>query len=145
MAPLQKRALYSLIIGVALTAVFVVVLLLQGDLTAFDDNQDIRMVMYVALIGVPLVFTVLVNLTMRNPNRYDERDRQVFEKSHRFQSGTAVITMAAWTVTLTEIYWDQGQMPIAYLNLVFVSILIMSTLGQSLGIVLGYRRLSDHG
>lgn len=142
MAPLQKRALYSFVIGLVITVALIAVLLAQGDITAFDNDPNLRVPMYVALIGVPLVYLILVNLTLRKPTKVDERDRAIIEKSSRTQWLAVIFSLATWTIALTEIYRDQGQVPIAFLNLIFMSTLIISTLAQSLGILASYWRMN---
>jgi hypothetical protein len=101
--------------------------------------------MYAVLIGVPLVYLILVNLTLRKPTQVDERDRLIIERSSRAQWLAVIFSLVAWTIALTEIYRDQGQVPIAFLNLIFMSTLIISTLAQSLGILLGYWRMNRNG
>ncbi len=145
MAPLQKRALYSLVIGLVLTMGLIAVLIAQGDVTAFDNDKNLRLIMYAALIGVPLIYLIFVNLTLRKPTQVDERDRLIIERSSRTQWLAVVFSLVVWTITLTEIYRDQGQVPIAFLNLIFVSTLIISTLAQSCGILLGYWRMARNG
>lgn len=145
MAPLQKRALYSFVIGLVLTIALIAVLVAQGDVTAFDRDPNLRLIMYVVLIGVPLVYLILVNLSLRRPTQVDERDRLIIEKSSRAQWLAVIFSLVAWTIALTEIYRDQGQVPIAFLNLIFMSTLIISTLAQSLGILLGYWRMNRNG
>lgn len=145
MAPLQKRALYSFIIGLILTIALIAVLVAQGDITAFDRDPNLRLIMYVALIGVPLIYLILVNLTLRKPTQVDERDRVIIERSSRAQWLAVIFSLVAWTIALTEIYRNQGQMPVAFLNLIFMSTLIISTLAQSLGILLGYWRMNRDG
>ena len=145
MAPLQKRALYSLVSGLIVTVAFVVVIATQGDMAAFDSNRNVRLFMYALLIGVPLIYLVLVNPILRRPRMVDERDRVIIERSSRTQWLTVIFSLAAWTIILTEIYWDQGQVPITFLNLIFISTLIISTLAQSLGILLGYWRMNRNG
>ena len=145
MAPLQKRALYSLLIGVVLTIALVAVLVAQGDVTAFDRDQNLRLILYAAVIGVPLVYLILVNITLRKPTQVDERDRLIIERSSRAQWLAVIFTLVAWTITLTEIYQDQGQVPIVFLNLIFFSTLIISALAQSLGILLGYSSINRDG
>lgn len=144
MAPLQKRALYSLIIGLVLTVALVVVLVAQGNVTAFENDLNLRLIMYAVIIGVPLVYLILVHLTLRKPTQIDERDRLVMEKSSRAQWLAVIFSLAAWMIVLTEVYRDQGQVPVAFLNLIFISILIIGILAQSLGILLGYWRLNRH-
>lgn len=144
MAPLQKRALYSLIIGLVLTAAFVVALVMKGDVTDFlDDN--LRFIMYAALIGVPLIYLILVNISLRKPTQIDERDQAIIERSRTVQWFAIILSLAAWTIVLGEVYRNQGQVPVAFLNLIFVSILIISALAQSAGILTGYWRMNRDG
>ena len=145
MAPLQKRALYSFVIGLVLTISLVAFLVVQGDVTAFDRDPNLRLIMYAVLIGVPLVYLILVNLTLRKPTQVDERDRLIIERSSRTQWLAVIFSLVTWTIALTEIYRDQGQVPIAFLNLIFMSTLIISALAQSLGILLGYWRMNPNG
>jgi len=145
MAPLQKRALYSFVIGLVLTIVLIVVLVAQGDITAFERDLKLRLVMYAVLIGVPLIYLILVNLTLRKPTQLDERDRRIIERSSWAQWLAVIFTLVAWTIALTEIYRDQGQVPIAFLKLIFMSTLIIGTLAQSLGILVGYWEMNRNG
>ena len=145
MAPLQKRALYSFIIGLVLSVALIVVLVAQGDITAFDRNPNVRYVMYAVLIGVPLVYGILCDITLRKPRQIDERDRLIIERSSRAQWLAVIFLLVAWTITLTEIYHDERQVPVAFLTLIFVSALIISPLAQSLGILIGYSRMNRNG
>ena len=145
MAPLQKRALYSFVIGLILTTVLIVVLVARGDITAFERDPNLRLIMYAVLIGVPLIYLILANLTLRKPTQIDERDRLIIERSSRAQWLAVIFTLVVWTIALTEIYWDQGQVPIAFLQLIFMSALIISTLAQSLGILVGYWEMNRNG
>jgi hypothetical protein len=145
MAPLQKRALYSFIIGLALTITLIVVLVIQGDITTFDRDPNTRYILYVVLVGVPLVYGILCDLTLRKPTQIDERDKLIVARSSRDQWLAVIFSLVAWTITLTEIYHDERQVPVAFLTLIFVSALIISPLAQSLGILLGYRRMESHG
>ena len=140
MAPLQKRALYGLLVSLALTAAFVIVLVLQGDPTAFDRDEHIRMVMYAAMVGVPLAFLILIQLTLKKPTQLDERDRAIIARSKETQWMAIIFSLAAWTIALTEVFHQEGQIPVPYLTLIFVSVLIISSLGQAVGILLGYWR-----
>jgi len=46
---------------------------------------------------------------------------------------------------LTEVFWDQGQVPVIYLTLIMISTLIISTIAQSLGILIGYWKGVNRG
>jgi hypothetical protein len=145
MAPLQKRALFSLIIGLVLTVILVVVLIAQGDVTAFDRNLNLRLIMYAVFIGVPLINLILMDISLRKPTQLDERDRIIMERSSKTQWLAIIFSLAAWMIGLTEVYHEQGQVPIAFLTLIFVSILIIGMLAQSFGILLGYWRMNRNG
>ena len=138
MAPLQKRAIFSMVVGVLLAAAVIVVLVIQGDVVAFFDDLNSRLVLYSAVIGVPLIYLILVHISLRKPTQIDERDRLIIEKSRSVQYIIIILSLAAWTIGLTEVFHNQGQLPVEYLNLIFMSILIVSPLAQSLGIVAGY-------
>ena len=144
MAPLQKRALYSLLIGLAL-AIALIVVFVTRDINTFDTDQEFRLIVYALFIGIPLVYLILVNISLRKPTQIDERDRLIIEKSSRAQWFAVIFLLVAWTIALTEIYHDERQVPIAFLTLIFVSALIISPLAQSLGILLGYWRMNRNG
>jgi nicotinamide riboside transporter PnuC len=145
MAPLRKRALYSFIIGLVLTIALVAVLVARGSVTALESDLNLRLMLYAVLIGVPLVYLVLVYLTLRKPTQLDERDRRIIERSSRAQWLAVIFTLVVWTIALTEIYRDQGHVPIVFLNLIFMSTLIIGTLAQSLGILVGYWEINRNG
>jgi hypothetical protein len=145
MAPLQKRALYSFVIGLVLTIALIIVLVLQGDITVFERDLSLRLFMYAVLIGVPLIYLILVSLTLRKPTQFDERDRLIIEKSSRAQWLAVIFSLVVWTIALTEIYRDQGQVPVVFLNLMLWSALIISALAQSLGILVGYWDMNRNG
>jgi hypothetical protein len=145
MAPLQKRALYSFIIGLVLTMALIAVFVAQGDITAFERDQNLRLITYAVLIGVPLIYLILVNLTLRKSTQLDERDRLIIEKSSRAQWLAVIFTLVVWTIALTEVYRDQGQVPIVFLKLIFTSTLIISTLAHSFGVLVGYWEMNRNG
>ena len=138
MAPLQKRAWYSLAIGLALAIALIGVFIAKGDVTTFDEDLGFRLIVYALWIGVPLAYLIVVNLTLRKTGQVDERDRLIMGRAPRIQWLAVIFSLAAWIIVLTELYWDQGQVPVIYLTLIFISTLIVSTLAQSLGILIGY-------
>jgi len=145
MAPLQKRALYSLGIGVVLTIALIMIFILKGDVTTFDEDQGFRLIVYALWIGVPLAYLIIVNLTLRKPEQIDERDRLIMAKAPRIQFLSVLFSLVAWTIALTEVFWDQGQVPVIYLTLIMISTLIVSTIAQSTGILIGYWRGVSNG
>jgi hypothetical protein len=145
MAPLQRRALYSLSSGLVLTAALIACFIIQGDITALDASEGFRYLVYAVLIGVPLIYLILVNLTLRKPTQVDERDRLIMERAPKVQLIAVYFTLLAWIIILTEVYRGSGQIPDVYLSVIFISVLIISTLAQSLGILIGYWRINRNG
>jgi len=139
MAPLQKRALYSLLIGLVL-AISLIVVFVTRDINTFHTDQGFRLIVDALWIGVPLAYLIVVNLNLRKPGQIDERDKLIMERAPRIQFLAIVISLAVWVIALTEIYWNQGQVPIVFLTLIFMSTFIVGTLAQSLGILIGYWR-----
>ncbi len=144
MAPLQKRALYSLGIGIVLAIVLIMIFILK-DVTTFDEDLRFRLIVYVLWVGVPLAYLIVVNLALRKPEQIDERDKLIMAKAPRVQFLAVLFSLVAWTIVLTEVFRDQGQVPVIYLTLIMISTLIMSTLAQSAGILIGYWRGGSNG
>ena len=139
MAPLQKRALYSLLIGLVLSIILAVVFIVKG-VENFEEDLSFRIIVYIMWVGVPLVHLILVDASFRKPEQLDERDRLIKERAPRVQWMAVVFSLAAWVILLTEHYGDQGQVPLSYLTLIMISTLIVSILSLSLGILIGYWR-----
>jgi uncharacterized membrane protein len=138
MAPLQKRALYSFVIGVVFAVALIVIFIVKGDVTTFDDDLGFRLMVYALWIGVPLVYLIVINLTLRKPEQVDERDRLIMERAPRFQFMAVLFSLAAWVIVLTEVYSEEGQVPVIYLILIMISTIIIGTIAQALGILFGY-------
>ena len=141
MAPLQKRALYSLGIGIALAIALIVVIIVKGDVTTFDEDLGFRLIVYAVWVGVPLAYLIVVNLTLRKPGQLDERDKLIMGRAPQVQLLAVIFSLVAWVIVLTEVFHDQGQVPVIYLTFIMISTLIISTLAQSLGILIGYWRM----
>ena len=98
MAPLQKRALITFLIGLVFSAALAVVLVLEGDPTAFEDSEFIRWIMYITLVGVPLSYLLLIDFSLRKPTELDERDRLIMLRSGSVQWLAIAFALAVWTV-----------------------------------------------
>ncbi len=140
MAPLQKRAWYGLAIGIVFAIALIVVFIMKGGISTFTEDTGFRAIISVLWVGGLVANLILVNLTLRKPSLVDERDRLIMDRAPRIQWLAVLFSLVAWTIALTEIYWDAGQIPVIFLYLIFMSILIVSTLGQSIGILIGYWR-----
>jgi hypothetical protein len=114
MAPLQKRAWYSLVIGMVLVIALIAVFIINGDVTTFDEDPGFRWIVYALWIGVPLVSLITMKLTLRKPEQVDERDKLIMERAPRIQYLAILFSLVAWIIVLTEVYRDQG-VPVIYL------------------------------
>jgi hypothetical protein len=129
--------LIGLALAIALIAVFV-----TRDINTFDNDLGFRLIVYALWIGVPVAYLIVMKLSpLKKLRQIDERDKLIMERAPRIQWLAVVISLAAWIVVLTESYWGQGQVPVVFLTLIFISTLVVSTLAESLGILIGYWRM----
>jgi len=140
MAPLQKRALYGLTIGIVWAIAIIVVFITKGGVSAYTEDQGMRGILASLLIGGLLAYFITERLTLRKPGQVDERDRLILGRAPVVQLWAVFISLAVWSIALTEIYWDQGQIPVIFPYLVFMSLFIVNVLAQSAGILIGYWR-----
>ena len=144
MSLLQKRALYSIILGLIL-AVALVVVFVTKDVYTFDEDWSFRLTVYALWIAVPLVYLVTVNPILQKRDLVDERDRLILERAPKVQWLAIIFSLAAWVIVLTEVFGDKGQVPIVFLTLIIISTLVISTLALSFGILIGYCKGITHG
>jgi hypothetical protein len=145
MAPMQKRAWYGLATGSAFAIALLAVFIIKGGIATFNEDPGFRITVDILWVGGLVANLILVNLAFRKPGLVDERDRLIIDRSPRIQWLAVVFSLVAWTIALTEAYWETGQIPVVFLYLIFMSILIVSTLAQSLGILIGYWRMDRYG
>jgi len=140
MAPLQKRAWYSLVIGVICAIALIAVFVAKGDVNNFDEDLGFRLIVYALWVGVPLAYLIIVNLTLRRPEQIDERDKLIMERAPKAQYLAVLFSLVAWVIVLTEIFGNEGELPVIYLTLIMISTLVISTIALSAGILIGYWR-----
>jgi hypothetical protein len=145
MAPLQKRAWWGLVTGLVFAIAFVLVFILKGGIATFDEDQGFRIIIDVLWIGGLVANLVIVNLALRKTGMVDERDRLIADRAPRIQWLAVVFTIVAWTIALTEVYHETGLIPSMFLYIIMMSILIVSTLAQCAGIIIGYWRMARYG
>lgn len=144
MTTAQKRAVWSLIIGTALSVALLILFISKG-VSTFHDESGMRIAVYALQIGAlstPLFVTFIVGRRSAQAEIIiDERDK-IIEKRAVFVQLTAVISsLVVWCIALTEAYWDEGSIPIAFPYIILFSSLIVSSLARSVGILLGYWRM----
>jgi predicted membrane protein len=145
MAPLQKRAWWGLGTGIVLAIAFLLVFILMGGIQTFDEDVTFRIIIDVLMLGSLIANFVIVNLPLHQHGMVDERDRLIADRAPRIQWLAVIVTLVAWTIVLNEVYQETGLIPAVFLYVMFMSILIISTVGQSLGILIGYRRMERSG
>ena len=145
MAPLQKRALYGLVFGVIWAIAIIVVFILKGGVSTFNDDQGFRLIIDGLWVGGLIVYLLLFETIGRKPSLLDERDRLIMAKTPRIQWLAVIFSLVAWLIALTESYHDAGQIPVIFLYLIFMSIIIVSSVAQSVGILIGYWRMESSG
>lgn len=145
MAPLQKRAWWGFITGTVFTIAFLLVFFLMGGIDEFDRNATFRMIIDVLIIGGLLANLFILNISLKKPGMTDERDRIIADRAPRVQYLAVIFTLVAWVIGLNEAYQKTDLIPAVFLYVVFMSVLIISTLAQCLGIIIGYRRMDRNG
>ena len=141
MAPLQKRVWYGLAIGVVWAIAIIVVFIAKGGVTAYTEDPGMRVIVAALLIGGLIAYSVMMILTFRKPGQVDERDRLIMGRAPVVQLWAVIISLVVWSIALTEIYWDKGQIPVIFPYLILISVFIVNVLAQSLGILIGYWRM----
>ena len=145
MAPLQKRAWYALALGIAFTIAIVAVFIIKGGVTAYSEYQGMRLIVAILFVGFLALYGIVLFTT--RPGRgqvkvvMDERDSAVVRRALYVQLWAVIISLVVWAIALTEIYWDQGHIPVIFPYLIFGSALIVNALAQAVGILIGYRRM----
>ncbi|MBN1176177.1 MAG: hypothetical protein JXA51_00710 [Dehalococcoidales bacterium] len=138
MAPLEKRAWWGLGTGLVFTAAFILVFILMGGIETFNEDQGFRIIIDVLWVGGLAANLLIVNVALRKPGMADERDLRIVERAPRVQWPAVVVALAVWMIVLTEVYSETGQIPSVFMYVIFMSVLIVSTLAQCLGILIGY-------
>ena len=141
MAPLQKRAWYSLAIGLVFAIALIVVFITKGGIGTFKEDSGFRIIISVLWIGGLVTSLILTNFTLRKPGQVDERDKLIMRRAPVVQLWAVIFSLVAWMIVLTESYWDEGQIPVIFPYLILLSTLIVSTIAQSAGILIGYWRM----
>jgi hypothetical protein len=146
MAPMQKRAWWGLGLGILWAVAIAVIFIIKGGVTTFSEDSSFRLLMDALYIGWLVIYAVLMAPTLKlgrpakNKVVMDERDRAIVERAPLIQLWAVILLLVAWTIGLTESYHETGQVPTTYMYLIFFSSIIISTIAQSVGILIGYWR-----
>lgn len=141
MAPLQKRAFYGLIVCVLWAIALVVIFVAKGGIDSFVVDRGFEALMVGTLVAgfLAYIITLLATRGRRGEVTMDERDKAILAKARATQLWSAMLTLAAWAVSLSRIYWAQGQLPVQYLYIIAMSTWIVVVVTENAAILLGYR------
>jgi len=143
MTPQQKRAWYGLAIGIVWSLALVAVFVARGA-TAFDQDAGMRATVYLLFIAGILAYVAMLYITRWSMGKQavvmDERDRLILRKVPVYQMFAVLMTLAAWAVALSEVYQDQGQVPVVFPWLMFYSAIIVNIVFASAGTLIAYWR-----
>ena len=143
MTPQQKRAWYGLAIGIVWSLALVAVFVAKGA-TAFDEDAGMRVTVYGLFIAGVLAYVAMLYITGWRMRRegviMDERDRLILRKVPVYQMFAVLWTLAAWAIALSEVYHDQGQVPVVFTWLMFYSAIIVNIVFASAGTLIAYWR-----
>ena len=117
----------------------------MGGIETFDADQTFRIIIDVLWVGGLVANLIILNLALRKPGMVDERDKMILDRAPRIQWIAVVFTLAAWVIALNEVYQATDLVPAVYLYVMLMSVLIVSTLAQCLGILIGYWRANRNG
>ncbi len=140
MPTMQKRAWWGFVISVAAFGVIAAILTTKGAMTYWEDDDLRLIVLGIFMAGLlgSVGVTNLPLIRLRARKQLDERDRAVLARSPKAQPTLMILGLAAWLVTLTQRFHDEGAVPVVYLYLIFGSVILLMMIGQSLGILIGY-------
>jgi len=143
MTPQQKRGWYGLAIGIVWSLALVAVFIVKGA-TAFDLDSGMRATVYLLFIAGVLAYVAMLYITgwrmCREGVIMDERDRMILRKVPVYQMFAVLWTLAAWAIALSEIYHNQGQVPVVFTWLMFYSAIIVNIVFASAGTLIAYWR-----
>jgi len=148
MTPQQKRAWYGLAIGITWSLAMVAVFVVKGA-TAFDEDAGMRFTVYGLFIAGVLAYVAMLYITGWRMRRegviMDERDRMILRKVPVYQMFAVLWTLAGWAIALSEVYHDEGQIPVVFTWLMFYSAIIVNIVFASAGTLIAYWSDEQHG
>jgi hypothetical protein len=140
---LQKRATWTLVAVVALTAIAGGSVAYFGPQAWWDDDSvrlSVTFLLLAALV-VYLVFTIGVrSLQQRGEGAFDERDSLIMSRSCAGVGGAMMVVIAVWMMALIETHIETRLIPSYFLYLMFWSCVMTNVIASLAGILLAYRR-----
>jgi hypothetical protein len=141
MAQLQKRACYGLIICGLWAIALVVIFVTRGGIESFAVDRGSEALLVGTLVAGFIAYVITLLATRGKPGEVnmDERDRAILSRARAAQLWSAMITLGAWAISLSRIYWAEGQLPVQYLYIIAMSTWIVVVLAENVAVLIGYR------
>lgn len=141
--PLQRTARWTLGVGAVLGVAAASLVVVKGAEATFADDTlrltfTILLLTILVAVGVPTLW--IRSQATRRDGALDERDRAILGKAPAMQAVGMIVTLAIWTVGLSERFHDAGAVPVVYVYVVFWSCVVVDLLGLPVGVLAGYRR-----
>ena len=112
------------------------------------ENDELRLtvvaIFIVGIVAHPIVSN-LFRITSFLKEHVDEREDAIVSRASIVQPPAILITLAAWLITLTQRYHEQGAVPVVYPYLMFGSVILVLMISQSVGVLLGHWMAGRHG
>jgi len=140
MPAMQKRAWLGLLISGATFAIIFVIIYTQGAMAYWEDDS-LRLRVVFIFIGGMLAYTLVPLggiLKAEMGGGVDERDQKILARSSMAQSTGVILAVAAWEISLGQMFHEEGAVPMVYLYLIFGTVVLVNFISQSLGILVGY-------
>jgi hypothetical protein len=146
MTPQQRRAWWGLGIGALMTAALVAVVRAAGPASYHEDRTTRLITLAIFGAGV-IAYFVMLAVTRRSAAGIvmDERDRAIVTRALAVALLAGFLTLVAWTIVLTELYWDAKAIPIDYATFILWSTFLAALLGREVGVLMGYAGWHGHG
>ena len=141
-APMQRLAITACASSFVLAMTGTMIVLLEGP-GAYHGRAGVRLLVSMLALAAAISATVPIWIARRRAARghivLDERDEQILARAPGCQAVSTLVVAAAWMIALTEIFWSNGHVPIAFIGLSFWSILVVWAVALPAGLLLGYR------
>ncbi|MCC6970341.1 MAG: hypothetical protein IT434_08980 [Phycisphaerales bacterium] len=141
-APLQRLAITAFFNSLVLAVTGAMIAALEGP-DAYQTRDGVRLLVSMLALAAAISATVPVWIARRRSRQghivLDERDEQILARAPGYQAISMLVVCAAWMIALTEAFWSNGHVPIAFIGLSFWSILVVWAIALPAGLMLGYR------
>ena len=137
----QKRALYGLLIAVGVVVACLVIFINHGVSGYFTDPA-VRIPVAAVFAAGALIWGAMMWLTRgRGRTPRDERDILISNRALKVQLISVFTALFVWAVSLTEIYFSAGLVPVVFPFLIFLSVIFVNLIAQAVAVLILYRRL----